>query len=592
MYGKINIPDSSGDVFIPNLNDALLTLAQNWRNGAEPNPAYPNQFWVDTSQTPNVLKIRNAANDAWFTIGPIQANLGLLPASEVSNVPAANKVLRMDSQGELPASADKVDGHDAGNLANNVLVLDENGQVPSANLPIATEDEVGAVRIGNGVEIDENGVISTVPVRVTDRQTVLQAPVTWEGIPAYIDCFSDDLVPILSGPSGGGFTVSSSTPTDAGLYPGWKVFDGSAVTYFESAQGANNYLQIYNATAFKVLRYSFTCITPNTAPFSWRTKLSNDGTNWTTVETRYFVGQWEAGETRDFFIDVGMVGSYKYIKWEIFQVQNGGTTVQIQDCTIRTYKNSLGLTASADDPICLTWAGGNTYKGGTDYAALIEAPVTLAADFTALAADSFHYFYAELDISTKTVSYGVRTSAKDANGNPVRTCPVFLEALTPNYPYYSNWDYFVKNRMRYYEWNGSQMTQKYRVTLLELQLDASKNVVRCVPAAIRNTCVISRAQQLNFIEANKVYTRYHGIFCEPQIVELQGAYSTDAGTGRGKLSRFIPSYSGGTYNGAEIYYVDHAMFKIKTGASNYILNNDGNVASQGNEIVATLKRGF
>lgn len=48
--------------------------------GAEPDPIYSFQLWVDDSGANPILKIRNAANDAWITIGRVDIpNFGLLP---------------------------------------------------------------------------------------------------------------------------------------------------------------------------------------------------------------------------------------------------------------------------------------------------------------------------------------------------------------------------------------------------------------------------------------------------------------------------------------------------------------------------------
>lgn len=48
--------------------------------GAEPSPTYAYQYWVDDSGANPILKIRNAANSAWITIGRVDIdNYGLLP---------------------------------------------------------------------------------------------------------------------------------------------------------------------------------------------------------------------------------------------------------------------------------------------------------------------------------------------------------------------------------------------------------------------------------------------------------------------------------------------------------------------------------
>lgn len=57
--------------FRADLNNALAALASNSAGATEPSTTFAYQFWLDTSASPNVLKQRNADNDAWVTIGTI-----------------------------------------------------------------------------------------------------------------------------------------------------------------------------------------------------------------------------------------------------------------------------------------------------------------------------------------------------------------------------------------------------------------------------------------------------------------------------------------------------------------------------------------
>lgn len=54
-----------------------------------------------------------------------------------------------------------VDGHHAGNNANEVLVIGQDGKVPATNLPIANATRLGVVKIGSGLEIDATGLLNT-----------------------------------------------------------------------------------------------------------------------------------------------------------------------------------------------------------------------------------------------------------------------------------------------------------------------------------------------------------------------------------------------------------------------------------------------
>lgn len=74
------LDNATGAAFRADLNAALLAVISQSSGTSEPATMYAYQFWADT--TTGLLKIRNAANNAWITIGTLAAaNLGLLPLS-------------------------------------------------------------------------------------------------------------------------------------------------------------------------------------------------------------------------------------------------------------------------------------------------------------------------------------------------------------------------------------------------------------------------------------------------------------------------------------------------------------------------------
>ena len=71
------IANQSGAAFRSDLNNGLAAIVSNNSGAAQPSTAYAYQWWADT--TTGLLKIRNAANSAWITVGTLaDANLGLL----------------------------------------------------------------------------------------------------------------------------------------------------------------------------------------------------------------------------------------------------------------------------------------------------------------------------------------------------------------------------------------------------------------------------------------------------------------------------------------------------------------------------------
>jgi hypothetical protein len=70
------IANQSGAAFRSDLNNGLAAIVSQNSGAAQPSTTYAYQWWADT--TTGLLKLRNAANNAWITIGTLaDANLGL-----------------------------------------------------------------------------------------------------------------------------------------------------------------------------------------------------------------------------------------------------------------------------------------------------------------------------------------------------------------------------------------------------------------------------------------------------------------------------------------------------------------------------------
>lgn len=60
------IDDQNGLSFLADLNDVLSAIVSNNSGDTEPAETYAYQFWADTNS--NILKIRNAADNAWLDV--------------------------------------------------------------------------------------------------------------------------------------------------------------------------------------------------------------------------------------------------------------------------------------------------------------------------------------------------------------------------------------------------------------------------------------------------------------------------------------------------------------------------------------------
>jgi hypothetical protein len=90
------IANASGAAVRADLNSALSAIVTNNSGATAPATTYAYQWWADT--TTGLLKVRNAANSAWVTVGTLAtANLGLVVAPAAAGT--ADQVLATNGSG-------------------------------------------------------------------------------------------------------------------------------------------------------------------------------------------------------------------------------------------------------------------------------------------------------------------------------------------------------------------------------------------------------------------------------------------------------------------------------------------------------------
>ena len=78
------LANQDGASFRSDLNNALAAVVSNNSSSTEPSTTYAYQWWADTNT--GLLKIRNAADSAWVTVGTLaSANLGLLSTTTAAS---------------------------------------------------------------------------------------------------------------------------------------------------------------------------------------------------------------------------------------------------------------------------------------------------------------------------------------------------------------------------------------------------------------------------------------------------------------------------------------------------------------------------
>lgn len=134
------IANQSGLSFRTDLNNALSAVVSNNSGATEPSTVYAYQWWPDT--TTGLLKIRNAANSAWVTVGTLaSANLGLLTTASASStyLPLAGGTitgnLEIGSAGSLTFEGSSADANETSLAVTN----------PTADRTITLPDATGTV---------------------------------------------------------------------------------------------------------------------------------------------------------------------------------------------------------------------------------------------------------------------------------------------------------------------------------------------------------------------------------------------------------------------------------------------------------------
>ena len=181
------IANQSGLSFRQDLNNALLAIVSQNSGATEPSTTYAYQWWADT--TTGLLKIRNAANSAWVTIGTLAStNLGLatvaspsftgtatfagnvlLSGTGVLDLPAGTTAQRPGSpnSGMIRFNSDlvtfegyngsgwgKIGGGAAGGGTDDIFY--ENGQTVTTNYTLTTSKNAmsaGPITINSGVTV-------------------------------------------------------------------------------------------------------------------------------------------------------------------------------------------------------------------------------------------------------------------------------------------------------------------------------------------------------------------------------------------------------------------------------------------------------
>lgn len=165
---KINskAPQTEVTAHINDSNRHITTSEKNYWNSLEKKAQDANDL-LDSKISKNINTVNtdttNKINDLLKTkLNISDHNVFVASLHKIAKSGSYNdlidKPVKMIAEG---GDSDTVDGKHAGNLANNVLVLDINAKVPEINLPIATSSTYGITKIktSGGIGIDSQGAL-------------------------------------------------------------------------------------------------------------------------------------------------------------------------------------------------------------------------------------------------------------------------------------------------------------------------------------------------------------------------------------------------------------------------------------------------
>lgn len=128
-----------------------------------------------------------------------------------------------------------------------------------------------------------------------------------------------------------GLTVTSSGAASG--QQAYKAFNGEQATYWEaSTTGAGSYLQCQYTYGKVINRYALQCDATSRAPTAWTLEGSNNGSSWTTIDTRSSQTWSSTNEVKTY--DTSNTTSYTYYKITFTTIQGGSVACRIANLAL------------------------------------------------------------------------------------------------------------------------------------------------------------------------------------------------------------------------------------------------------------------
>ena len=199
--GSLVIPTTgtlSGLQLVNAINDAVDNLATQASGSTDPSKlsggVKPYSFWLDTGVSPNVLRMRNAANTAWAAVGTISGT-NFIPNLEYADISTALGFTPVNKAGDTMS-----------------------GDLIAPNLKASTKSEAPIVKASTKFVFSDNTEQTTAAVAAFPSGTVMLfvqsvAPTGWTKSTAH----NDKALRVVSGSVSSGGSITFSNAFGSGL---------------------------------------------------------------------------------------------------------------------------------------------------------------------------------------------------------------------------------------------------------------------------------------------------------------------------------------------------------------------------------------
>lgn len=236
--------------------------------------------------------------------------------------------------------------------------------------------------------------------------------------------YTDNMIPTMtsnSAPSG----IASADSTLDSNQVAWKAFDHNTTNFnfgWQSSLTSSfpHWLMYEFNSAKKITKYSVTSSTNGNsigAPKSWTFEGSNDGTNWTVLDTKTNQPNWTELEKRSYVIN----NSNAFLKYKIVISSSSATTTSILELemmeSVTSTPSAPALSATAEkSKVELTWA---SITGATSYN--VKRSTTAGGPYTTIGTNVTTTTYTDSNITSGTTYYyvvtAVTSNGESANSN-------------------------------------------------------------------------------------------------------------------------------------------------------------------------------